>query len=235
MFADSTLETSWAEHTRRSWTTLTSFALQATVTAILLLIPLIRPIALPFLKPLATPVMLAPPPAPPPSEQAYAIALGPRGDLVTTARGITAELRPYQRDGVAWLQHLRAHDAGGVLADDMGLGKTLQTIAHIMIEKEQGRLDRPAMVVTLTSVVGNWMREAERFTPDLRVAVHQLAVRHALSRSFAGDEARVLLEYGNVSVGLLRTNWPSSTPQSACRSQTAARSSPPRRTCIARR
>jgi protein TonB len=73
MFADSALETSWAEHTRRSWTTLTSFALQATVTAILLLIPLIRPIALPFLKPLATPVMLAPPPAPPPSEQAHAI------------------------------------------------------------------------------------------------------------------------------------------------------------------
>src|ERR1700716_316057 len=73
MFADSTLETSWAEHTRRSWTTLTSFALQATVTAILLLIPLIRPIALPFLKPLATPVMLAPPPGPPPSEQAHAI------------------------------------------------------------------------------------------------------------------------------------------------------------------
>src|ERR1700730_1613215 len=73
MFADSTLETSWAEHTRRSWTTLTSFALQATVTAILLLIPLVRPIALPFLKPLATPVMLAPPPGPPPSAQSHAI------------------------------------------------------------------------------------------------------------------------------------------------------------------
>jgi protein TonB len=73
MFADSTLDTSWAEHTRRSWTTLTSFALQAAVTAILLLIPLIRPIALPFLKPLATPVMLAPPPGPPPSVQSHAI------------------------------------------------------------------------------------------------------------------------------------------------------------------
>jgi periplasmic protein TonB len=73
MFADSTLETSWAEHTRRSWTTLTSFALQVLVTAILLLIPLIRPIALPFLKPLATPVMLAPPPGPPPSVQSHAI------------------------------------------------------------------------------------------------------------------------------------------------------------------
>jgi protein TonB len=73
MFADSMLETSWAEHARRSWTTLTSFAVQATVTAILLLIPLIRPIALPFLKPLATPVMLALPPGPPPSTQSHAI------------------------------------------------------------------------------------------------------------------------------------------------------------------
>jgi protein TonB len=73
MFADSTLETSWAEHTRRSWTTLTSFALQVVVTAILLLIPLIRPIALPFLKPLATTVMLAPPPGPPPTAQSHAI------------------------------------------------------------------------------------------------------------------------------------------------------------------
>ena len=61
-----------------------------------------------------------------------------------------AELRSYQQDGVAWLQHLRAHDAGGILADDMGLGKTLQTIAHVALEKEQGRLDRPAMIVTLT-------------------------------------------------------------------------------------
>src|SRR5258708_1453223 len=73
MFADSMLETSWAEHARRSWTTLTSFAVQATVTAILLLIPLIRPIALPFLKPLATPVMLAPPPGAPPIAQSHAI------------------------------------------------------------------------------------------------------------------------------------------------------------------
>jgi periplasmic protein TonB len=73
MFADSMLETSWAEHTRRSWTTLTSFALQVLVTGILLLVPLIRPIALPFLKPLATAVMLSPPPGPPPSVQSHAI------------------------------------------------------------------------------------------------------------------------------------------------------------------
>ena len=107
-------------------------------------------------------------------DQAYAMAMGPRRHQVSAAppTELRAELRPYQQDGVAWLQHLREHDAGGVLADDMGLGKTLQTIAHILIEKQHGRLDRPAMIVTLTSLVGNWQREIARFAPSLKVAVY---------------------------------------------------------------
>ncbi len=112
-------------------------------------------------------------------EQAYAIAMGPRTQAqVVAPAGLRAELRPYQREGVAWLQHLRSHSASGILADDMGLGKTLQTIAHILIEKEQGRLDRPAMIVTLTSLVGNWQRELARFAPTLTVAVHHGPDRH---------------------------------------------------------
>jgi superfamily II DNA or RNA helicase len=107
-------------------------------------------------------------------DQAFAMAMGPRKVAQASAppSSLRADLRPYQREGVAWLQHLRAHDAGGVLADDMGLGKTLQTIAHILTEKEQGRLDRPAMIVTLTSLVGNWQRELERFAPSLRVVIY---------------------------------------------------------------
>src|SRR3569623_1855888 len=83
------------------------------------------------------------------------------------------------REGVAWLQHLREHGAGGVLADDMGLGKTLQTIAHILLEKQHGRLDRPAMIVTLTSLIGNWQREIAKFAPSLSVAIHHGPERHA--------------------------------------------------------
>jgi superfamily II DNA or RNA helicase len=108
-------------------------------------------------------------------DQAFAMAMGPRRVAPGTAAApsaLRADLRPYQRDGVAWLQHLREHDAGGILADDMGLGKTLQTIAHILIEKEQGRLDRPTMIVTLTSLVGNWQREIARFAPSLRAVVY---------------------------------------------------------------
>jgi superfamily II DNA or RNA helicase len=112
-------------------------------------------------------------------EQAYALALGPRKSARMVApSGLCAELRPYQRDGVAWLQNLRAHGANGVLADDMGLGKTLQTIAHVLIEKECDRLDRPAMIVTLTSLVGNWQREIKKFAPTLRVLVYHGPDRH---------------------------------------------------------
>jgi superfamily II DNA or RNA helicase len=85
--------------------------------------------------------------------------------------GLRATLRPYQADGVAFLQRLRESASGGVLADEMGLGKTLQTIAHICIEREQGRLDAPALVVCPTTLVGNWAREIAKFAPDLSVLV----------------------------------------------------------------
>ena len=82
-----------------------------------------------------------------------------------------ATLRPYQARGVDWLQLLRAAGLGGVLADEMGLGKTVQTLAHLSIEKASARMDCPALVVAPTSVLPNWRREAERFTPDLKVLV----------------------------------------------------------------
>ncbi len=85
--------------------------------------------------------------------------------------GLRAHLRPYQHDGLSWLQRLREHGFGGVLADSMGLGKTLQTLAHVLAEKEAGRLDQPVLIVAPTSVLPNWRAEAERFAPSLRVLV----------------------------------------------------------------
>lgn len=91
---------------------------------------------------------------------------------------LQASLRPYQQQGVNWLQFLRQHHLGGILADDMGLGKTLQTLTHLLIEKEQGRLDRPALIIAPVSLMGNWRREAQRFTPKLKVLVLHGADRH---------------------------------------------------------
>jgi superfamily II DNA or RNA helicase len=80
-----------------------------------------------------------------------------------------AGLRPYQRDGLDWLQFLAKYELGGILADDMGLGKTVQTLAHVLAEKHAGRLDQPCLVVCPTSVMPNWRAEAARLAPALNV------------------------------------------------------------------
>jgi superfamily II DNA or RNA helicase len=86
---------------------------------------------------------------------------------LTAPPGFRAELRPYQQEGLGWLQFLRRHHLGGILADDMGLGKTVQTLAHLMLEKQQGRLQRPALIVAPVSTLGNWQQELHRFAPEL--------------------------------------------------------------------
>jgi superfamily II DNA or RNA helicase len=85
--------------------------------------------------------------------------------------GFAGDLRSYQRDGLSWLQFLRDYGLNGILADDMGLGKTVQTLAHLLLEKESGRADRPSLVVAPTSLIANWRFESTRFAPALRVAV----------------------------------------------------------------
>ncbi|MFJ6044154.1 SNF2-related protein [Brachybacterium paraconglomeratum] len=86
-------------------------------------------------------------------------------------RGLQAELRPYQREGFAWLAMLFDQGLGGVLADDMGLGKTVQTLALIAHAREQSPSAPPFLVVAPASVLPVWRREAERFAPGLHVRV----------------------------------------------------------------
>lgn len=88
---------------------------------------------------------------------------------IESPAGLGLELRPYQRDGLAWLQFLREQQLSGILADDMGLGKTAQALAHLLLEKESGRLDIPALIVLPTSLVFNWKNEAARFAPSLSI------------------------------------------------------------------
>jgi superfamily II DNA or RNA helicase len=102
--------------------------------------------------------------------------------------GLQATLRPYQQDGLRWLQFIREAGLGGVLADDMGLGKTVQTIAHLLVEKEHGRLDRPCLIVSPTSVLGNWADELARFAPSLRVVALHGTERHALFADITGAD-----------------------------------------------
>ena len=77
------------------------------------------------------------------------------------------QLRDYQLTGVSWLAALAAQNLGGILADEMGLGKTVQALAFLRLQRGQG----PALIVCPTSLLFNWRREAERFTPELNVLV----------------------------------------------------------------
>jgi SNF2 family DNA or RNA helicase len=93
-------------------------------------------------------------------------------EAVAAPAGLNATLRDYQLAGFRWMQFLARHGLHGILADDMGLGKTLQTLTHILTEKQSGHAKgKPALVVAPTSVVPNWLAEARKFTPDLRVLV----------------------------------------------------------------
>ncbi len=96
---------------------------------------------------------------------------------VDPPKGLQAELRPYQMEGYRWLQFLHEHQLNGVLADDMGLGKTLQTLTHLVAQREAGA-EHPSLVIAPTSVTTNWVKEAKKFAPDLKVLLLQGADRH---------------------------------------------------------
>ncbi|MBE0474431.1 DEAD/DEAH box helicase [Rhodoferax sp.] len=100
---------------------------------------------------------------------------------VLAPKSVNASLRPYQQQGVNWLQFLREYGLAGILADDMGLGKTLQTLVHIQLEKDAGRLTHPALIIAPVSLMGNWQRETERFCPELRSLVIHGKDRHEVA------------------------------------------------------
>ena len=78
-------------------------------------------------------------------------------------------MRPYQKAGVTWMARLAHWGAGAILADEMGLGKTIQTLALLLHRSASG----PALVVAPTSVVMNWVNEAARFAPELKVRLYR--------------------------------------------------------------
>ncbi len=92
-------------------------------------------------------------------------------------RGFTGELREYQKEGVGWMKFLRQFGFGGCLADDMGLGKTVQVLADVQTRKISKKTKGPTLVVAPRSVVHNWITEAKRFAPKLKIVDYSLADR----------------------------------------------------------
>jgi SNF2 family DNA or RNA helicase len=114
------------------------------------------------------------------------------------------QLRGYQRDALGWLRFLREFGFGGCLADDMGLGKTVVVLALLESRRaDTDRQRRPSLVVLPRSLVFNWMSEAARFAPALRVLDFAGADRHAAAGGLS-DADVVLTTYGTLRRDVVR-------------------------------
>jgi SNF2 family DNA or RNA helicase len=111
---------------------------------------------------------------------------------------LAAQLRDYQKRGVAWLRFLEQLGLNGCLADDMGLGKTMQVIARLVQERDAGEVPAPTLLIAPTSVIGNWAKEVERFAPQLKTLIHHGSKRERESAAFkalVADKAMVITSY----------------------------------------
>ncbi len=111
--------------------------------------------------------------------------------------GFHGELRPYQREGLGWLDYLHRFGFGGILADDMGLGKTIQVLALLQRRRAHRQAKGPSLAVVPRSLVFNWMQEAAKFTPRLRVLDYTGPGRHPLRETFS-DHDLIITTYGTV-------------------------------------
>ncbi|ALI99037.1 DEAD/DEAH box helicase [Rufibacter tibetensis] len=110
--------------------------------------------------------------------------------------GFKGELRPYQKAGYNWLHFVQDYHFGGCLADDMGLGKTVQTLAMLQHRKENGA-QTASLLVMPTSLVYNWLAEAQKFTPQLRILTYTGTYRNKSVAQFKHYDL-ILTSYGIV-------------------------------------
>lgn len=111
--------------------------------------------------------------------------------------GFHGELRPYQREGLGWLDYLQRFGLGGILADDMGLGKTIQVLALLQRRRWRRQAKGPSLAVVPRSLVFNWVQEAAKFTPRLKVLDYTGPGRHSLRSSFPEYDL-IITTYGTM-------------------------------------
>ena len=114
-------------------------------------------------------------------------------------KGFVGELRPYQKHGFDWLHFLKEYKFGGILADDMGLGKTVQVLTYLQSQREQTSAGNEAasLLVVPKSLIANWQRESEKFTPNLRFLEYMGNFRSKDTALF-NDYDVVLTTYGTM-------------------------------------
>ncbi|HMG07409.1 MAG TPA: DEAD/DEAH box helicase [Mucilaginibacter sp.] len=117
---------------------------------------------------------------------------------VEMPQNFAGNLRPYQKAGYNWFHFLKGYHFGGCLADDMGLGKTIQTLALLQKHKEDTELTgskSTSLVIMPTSLIYNWLNEAKKFTPQLKLMVHTGTMRYRSAEVFANYDV-VITTYG---------------------------------------
>jgi SNF2 family DNA or RNA helicase len=117
--------------------------------------------------------------------------------LIDQPNNLSAQLRPYQLRGLSWLNYLENLGMNPCLADDMGLGKTMQVIALLLHAPKQ----QAALLIAPTSVIGNWLKEIEKFAPSIRATIH-----HGAKRTKKEDLSQIMADNDVVitSYGLIR-------------------------------
>jgi superfamily II DNA or RNA helicase len=119
-----------------------------------------------------------------------------RVEPTTLPPGLNATLRDYQQAGFDWLCFLQRLGMGGILADDMGLGKTLQALALLLHEKDKG-ITEPSLIVVPNSLIFNWISEAKKFAPALKLQVYGGTKRRRSTTSLFVYDA-LITTYGMV-------------------------------------
>jgi hypothetical protein len=112
------------------------------------------------------------------------------------------ELRAYQKAGYNWFRFLREYNFGGCLADDMGLGKTIQTLAMLQKFKEEDESEHThstSLIIMPTSLIYNWLNEAKKFTPKLKILAHTGSARNKDVSHFIRYDV-VITTYGIIRV-----------------------------------
>ncbi|SDR85040.1 Superfamily II DNA or RNA helicase, SNF2 family [Mucilaginibacter mallensis] len=117
---------------------------------------------------------------------------------IALPQNFKGNLRPYQKAGYNWFHFLKNYHFGGCLADDMGLGKTIQTLALLQKHKEDteaGDSKSTSLIIMPTSLIYNWLNEAKKFTPKLRLMVHTGTMRYKSPEVFSNYDV-IITTYG---------------------------------------
>jgi SNF2 family DNA or RNA helicase len=119
-------------------------------------------------------------------------------DEVEMPKNFTGTLRHYQQAGYNWFHFLKDYNFGGCLADDMGLGKTIQTLALLQKNKEDAEAvggKATSLIIMPTSLIYNWLNEATKFAPQLKLMVHTGTLRNKVPEYFGMYDV-VITTYG---------------------------------------